>query len=128
MSDDMLRVTCLCAQWCGVCREYAAPFERAAADFAGRAAFLRLDIEDEADLLDPVEVENFPTLLIARGERVLFFGTITPQPATLARLVEGALAGELPTLAPMPEIDALAGRIIAAHSRTHEPLEKPHGL
>ena len=115
MDEDRLHVVCLCAQWCGVCREYAALFERAAADFAGRAEFLRLDIEDEADLLDPVEVENFPTVLLARGSRVLFFGTITPQPATLARLVEGALAGDLRPLANVPEIDALARRIIATH-------------
>jgi len=100
-----------------VCREYAALFEQVAADFAGRADFMRLDIEDEADLLDPIEVESFPTVLIARGDRVLFFGTITPQPATLARLVERALAGSLPAPADAPEIDALARRIGVAHGR-----------
>jgi thiol-disulfide isomerase/thioredoxin len=115
MGDDLLRVFCLCAQWCGVCREYAALFESVAADFAGRAEFSRLDIEDEADLLDPVEVENFPTVLLVRGDRVLFFGTITPQPSTLARLVEGALDGDLRPLDGAPEVDSLARRIIAAH-------------
>ena len=114
MDDERLRVVCLCAQWCGVCRDYAMLFERAARDYAGRADFVRLDIEDEAELLDPVEVENFPTVLLMRGARVLFYGTITPQPATLARLVERALAGELRPLAAVPEIDALAQRILAA--------------
>ena len=113
MDDDGLRVVCLCAQWCGVCREYDAAFAQAAAAFGGRAEFVRLDIEDEADLLDPVEIENFPTLLIARGAQVLFFGTITPQPQTLARLVQGALAGDLKPLADAPEIGALARRIAA---------------
>jgi thiol-disulfide isomerase/thioredoxin len=111
--DDVLRVVGLCAQWCGVCRDHAALFERASADFAGRAEFTRIDIEDEAALLDDVEVENFPTLLIARGDRVLFFGTITPHAQTLTRLVQGALAGELESQTDAPEIDALAQRVAA---------------
>ena len=108
--DEMLRVTCLCAAWCGVCRDYRAVLDEAAAGFAGQARFAWIDIEDDAELLDDVEVENFPTLLIARGERVLFFGTIMPQPGTLARLVEGALAGELPAPVSTPAVDALAAR------------------
>ena len=111
--DDVLRVLGLCAQWCGVCGDHAAVFEWAAVDFAGRAEFTRIDIEDEAALLDNVEVENFPTLLIARGDRVLFFGTITPHAQTLMRLVQGALAGELESQTDAPEIDALAQRVAA---------------
>jgi thiol-disulfide isomerase/thioredoxin len=114
MNNDVLRVVCLCAAWCGVCRDYAAPFDEAATAFAARAEFTRLDIEDEAELLGSVDVENFPTLLIARGAQVLFFGTVTPHVQTLTRLVQGALAGELRPLADAPEIDALALRLQAA--------------
>lgn len=114
MDDDLLRVVCLCAAWCGVCRDYAAPFEQAAIAFGAQAEFTRLDIEDEADLIGSVDVENFPTLLIARGAQVLFFGTVTPHAQTLTRLVQGALAGELRPLADAPEIDALARRLQAA--------------
>ena len=66
-----------------------------------------------AEPLDNVEVENFPTLLIARGDRVLFFGTVTPHAQTLTRLVQGALAGELESQTSAPEIDALARRVAA---------------
>ena len=110
----MLRVVCLCAEWCGVCRDYAAPFAETALAFEGRAEFTRLDIEDEAELLGPVDVENFPTLLIARGAQVLFFGTITPHAQTLTRLVQGALAGEFAMQGNSPEIDALAQRVQTA--------------
>ena len=61
-----------------------------------------IDIEDEAELVGAIDVENFPTLLIARGSEVLFFGTVTPHLSTLARLVQAAvegsthLGGELP--------------------------------
>lgn len=114
MDDETLRVLCLCAGWCGVCRDYRATFDDASAAFddsvGASAAFSWFDIEDDAALLDDVDVENFPTLLIARGDRTLFFGTITPQPATLARLVQGALDGELRTLVDAPEVDAFVRR------------------
>lgn len=109
--DDVLQVVCLCAEWCGVCRDYAAPFDEAAAGFGAQAEFARLDIEDEVELLGNVDVENFPTLLIARGPRALFFGTVTPHPQTLTRLVQSALAGGLKPLADAPDIDALAQRM-----------------
>lgn len=109
-NDDALRVLCLCAAWCGVCRDYRATFDAAAAAFGARAAFGWLDTEDDAALLDDVDVENFPTLLIARGDRTLFFGTITPQPATLARLVQRALDDELRPLGEATEVDAFLRR------------------
>src|SRR5580765_768306 len=101
-TNDALRVVCLCAGWCGVCNDYRATFDAAAAAFGARAGFSWVDIEDDAALLDDVDVENFPTLLIAQGDHTLFFGTITPQPATLARLVQRALDGALRPLAGAP--------------------------
>lgn len=99
MSDETLRVVCLCAAWCGACRDYRAVFDAAAADAGAAAAFTWVDIEDEAEFVGDVEVENFPTLLIARGARALFFGPITPQPGTLARFVQRALDGQLESVA-----------------------------
>ena len=111
-SPDRLLVACLCAQLCGTCRDHEAVFLKVQAQFdPAEARFVRIDIEDEADLLDGVEVENFPTLLVARGDAVLFFGTITPHEQTLLRLVQSALAGELPPPGAAPELAALARRI-----------------
>ena len=90
-----LLVACLCAAWCDSCRDYRATFDTLAARLAGGAAFAWVDIEDAADALGELEIENFPTLLIARGERTLFFGPVTPQPQTAERLVQSALAGRL---------------------------------
>lgn len=119
--DKVLRVVCLCAAWCGVCRDYAAPFDETALAFGAQAAFARLDIEDEAELLGDVDVENFPTLLIARGAHPLFFGTITPHAQTLARLVQSALAGELKPPADVPGLDALAQRLHTYFSERSAP-------
>lgn len=93
--DSPLLVACLCAQWCGTCRDYRAVVDALAAEIGAAAVFKWVDIEDEADALGDLDVENFPTLLVARGDAVLFFGTLTPHPPTLARLVQSALAGEL---------------------------------
>src|SRR5659263_77846 len=44
-------VVCLCAQWCGVCRDYRQRFTQVQAQFPA-VRFLWIDVEDEADLLD----------------------------------------------------------------------------
>lgn len=85
--DIPLLVACLCAQWCGTCRDYQPLFRQLEADFP-QARFVWVDVEDESELVDPVEVENFPTLMIARQGQPLFFGTITPHLETLRRLIQ----------------------------------------
>jgi thioredoxin 1 len=90
-----LLVAGLCARWCGTCRDYAPLFERQRARFAGRAQFAWVDVEDHDEVMGHIDVENFPTLMIARGDEVLFYGTVTPHEQTLVRLVESALNGDL---------------------------------
>ena len=80
-------VACLCAEWCGTCREYRPGFEAMAADFPN-TEFRWFDIEEEGDLLVDFDVENFPTLLIQRNDDVLFYGIMLPQHHHLRRLLE----------------------------------------
>lgn len=94
MARPRALVACLCAAWCGSCRDYRAVFDALAAQFAGQAEFVWVDIEDEADRLGDIDVENFPTLLIAMGDALHFAGPVTPHLGTAARLVRSALAGE----------------------------------
>ncbi|MDB5818114.1 MAG: thioredoxin family protein [Rhizobacter sp.] len=99
-------VLCLCAAWCGSCRDYRDTFDRAAAGHPADT-FVWIDIEDEADLVDDIDVENFPTLLIGQGDTVRFFGPVTPHAGTLERLLsslDGASAGGAPA-------DALLRRV-----------------
>jgi thioredoxin 1 len=95
-----LLVACLCAQWCGTCKDYAPLFEGLMADFPG-ATFRWIDIEDESDLVDPIEVENFPTLLIATGGQARFFGTLTPHIETLKRLIQSHAENAGPSRLPV---------------------------
>lgn len=91
VTDPRLFVACLCAQWCGTCNDYAPLFKQLQQDYP-QACFLWVDIEDEADLVDPVEVENFPTILIATHTKARFFGTVTPHIETLRRLIDSHAA------------------------------------
>ncbi len=93
-----LLVACLCAQWCNTCNDYRAPFEQLQTEFPA-LKFVWVDIEDEADLVEPIEVENFPTLLLARQSEALFFGTVTPHLETLKRLIQSHLAPDTRPLA-----------------------------
>lgn len=83
-------VICLCAEWCGVCREWRGIFNEAAAAHPD-LHFAWIDIEDEAEAMGDVDVETFPTLLIARGKVPRFFGPVQPSLAQLSRLL-GSLA------------------------------------
>ena len=72
-------VACLCAAWCVACREYGATFAALAAQFGADADFAWIDIEDDADALGDLDIENFPTLLIADAAGARFFGPVMPQ-------------------------------------------------
>jgi thioredoxin 1 len=82
----MLWVVCLCAEWCGVCREYRPLFEQVArANPAFRFAWV--DIEDYAYIADDFDVETFPTVLIAGADGTRFVGPLLPHAETLNRLL-----------------------------------------
>ena len=97
-------VACLCAEWCGSCREYRAAFDAFPERYGERADFTWIDVEDESDALGDPDIENFPTLLIAQGDALRFLGVLTPQPETLERMLRAAEARNLPP--PVHELDA----------------------
>jgi thiol-disulfide isomerase/thioredoxin len=108
-SAPSLLVACLCAQWCGTCTEYQPLFTQLQADFPG-ARFVWVDVEDEADLVDPIEVENFPTVLISQAGQPRFFGTVTPHLETLRRLIQSSSAADARPLQ-APDVAALTQRL-----------------
>ena len=109
-SPPRLLVACLCAQWCGTCRGYRPLFDQLQTEFAG-AQFVWIDIEDAADLVDPVEVDDFPTLLVVADGQARFFGTLTPHIDTLRRILQTQLSAErAPSVD--PQAQALAQRVL----------------
>ena len=79
-------VVCLCAEWCGACREYRPLFaavERAHPELR----FAWVDIEDHAELADDFDVETFPTILVAGADGTRFIGPLLPHAETLSRML-----------------------------------------
>jgi thioredoxin 1 len=119
MTEPSILVACLCAEWCGVCREYRSVFDQVRQRIPS-VRFVWVDVEDQSDLVDPVEVDDFPTLLIAADAEVRFFGPMIPRVDRLERMVRGQIgsgpiqghsnSGEDFT----PDVQALLGRLRAS--------------
>lgn len=90
MSSTELDVVCLCAQWCGTCRDYQETFSQLQAAMPGHR-YRWIDIEDEADAIGDVDVETFPTLMVAHQGVVLFAGPVLPRLGDATRLLEAQL-------------------------------------
>ena len=101
----------LCADWCGVCTQWRAVFDAAAASHP-RDRFAWVDIEDQDDLVGDIDIETFPTLLVGAGDRVLFFGPILPSPDLLTRLL-ASLDGSAPP-SDDQQATALMQRLVSA--------------
>jgi thioredoxin-like negative regulator of GroEL len=91
VTDGRWIVACLCAAWCGTCTSYRAAFDGLAARHPDKT-FVWIDVEDEADVVGDLDVENFPTLLVQHGDAVAFFGTMLPDPHVADRLIQAQAA------------------------------------
>lgn len=85
-------VVSLCAAWCDTCSSFQHGFE-ALATSRPDATFLWLDIEDDAELVGDIDVENFPTIVVFHRGRPVHFGTSLPQAPIVARLLLSLDAG-----------------------------------
>lgn len=84
---EQTSVTCLCASWCHVCNDFRAIFD-ATAGWNDQQIFLWIDIEDESGLIDDLDIESFPVLMIEDANGVKFFGPIEPNSSTIRMLVD----------------------------------------
>lgn len=80
-------VACLCAAWCDTCHSYRAGFDLLRLSHPDKC-FAWIDIEDHANLIEDLDIENFPTILIQYEEKVLFLGTMLPDSNLVKRLLQ----------------------------------------
>jgi thioredoxin 1 len=92
-------VICLCAEWCGVCREWRDAFEQLAAAHPD-LRFAWIDVEDEAQAMGDVDIETFPTMLVAQGDSPRFFGPVQPSAGQMGRLLTSLMDGPAPAQEP----------------------------
>jgi thioredoxin 1 len=86
LEQDLWVIACLCAEWCDTCRSYRPGFHQLAERHPDKR-FVWIDIENQADFIGDIDVENFPTLLIQRRDTVAFFGTVLPDAGLADRLI-----------------------------------------
>lgn len=103
-------VACLCAQWCGVCREWL-PLFTTQARAHPHMRFAWVDVEDEDDAMGDVDIETFPTLLVARGDQVLFLGPIPPSATQFTRMLATLQAQPQPSPGLAAHANALLQRL-----------------
>ena len=107
-------VVCLCAAWCRACEDYRSIFASASDLMAPRyleSHFVWFDVEDHADVMGDLEIENFPSVLIADVAGIRFLGPITPQLGTLVRLVEAMHDSAAPIAPHLPETRMILNRL-----------------
>ena len=90
-----LLVACFCAAWCRTCDDYVRVLDALKVQYAGQVDFAWIDIENQSDVLDNIDVENFPTLLMSDAQHVYFWGTVLPHTATASRLIDRVLSGDI---------------------------------
>jgi thiol-disulfide isomerase/thioredoxin len=84
-ADDATRwVICLCAEWCHVCRSWRETFDAAAREHPD-LRFAWVDVEDEDEAMGDVDIQTFPTLLLAQGDHAVFMAPVVPMAAHLSR-------------------------------------------
>lgn len=102
--QNAILVACLCADWCGTCREYLPKFQ-ALAERLPTHVFLWLDVEDHAELIGDDDIEDFPTLLVQDATGIRFYGTMLPHIGHLEKLL--ATLADTPAAAPLAGPDLL---------------------
>lgn len=122
-----MHLACLCAAWCRTCDAYADTLRAVVDELAAEGIALAvswIDIEDEADLVGDLDVETFPTLVVADARAVRFAGPVTPERATLQRLLRSLVADSLaggPARPVAAEVAAFAQRLQQRAARAPVP-------
>lgn len=90
-----LDVICLCAQWCGTCRDYMPAFEALAkSKLDWRTHWV--DIENHEASMSEVDITTFPMVLIVNAAGSLCFaGPLAPQLSILERMCQAAQRGSI---------------------------------
>jgi thioredoxin 1 len=107
MSDESqtLDVFCLCAEWCGVCRTLRPELE--ALRLEGFRIYW-IDIEEHADALDAIEIDTFPTVIVANGSgTICFAGVMEPHIVHFEKLLRSLAKQGLSPSSTSTEITAL---------------------
>jgi len=66
-SSELPVVVDFWAAWCGPCRAMAPMFEQAAGELAGKARFVKVNVDEQQALAQRYGIRAIPTLVLFRG-------------------------------------------------------------
>jgi thioredoxin len=84
---------CFWAPWCGHCKAFAPAFEKVAADMKGKAAFAKVNCDDQASIVAECSIMGTPTVIIYRDGVEIDRHTGGESAQSLSARIEGYLAG-----------------------------------
>jgi len=58
------------ADWCGPCKMFAPVFEEAVAEYAGRASFAKVNVDENKDLSVENKIMGIPTLIFYKDGEI----------------------------------------------------------
>ncbi len=76
------------APWCGPCRAMAPMFEQAASELAGKARFVKVNVDEQQALAQRHGIRAIPTLVLFRGGAEVKRHSGALDAGTLARWVQ----------------------------------------
>ncbi|MCC7006288.1 MAG: thioredoxin family protein [Ottowia sp.] len=89
-----MKLILFCAEWCGSCREFKTHFNALKIDGLSKHW---LDIEDNAELVDEIEIDNLPTIFAVSADGLSFyFGEIPPNKVFLEKILSDIRFNKIP--------------------------------
>ncbi len=88
LPSDTYLIVCYCAEWCRTCEAFKTAFATLSSEYNEQYAFVYIDVEDHYEMLGDEDIDNFPTILIQRGETNHYFGEILPYASHLKQLID----------------------------------------
>jgi thioredoxin len=79
------------AEWCGPCKAIGPSVEQLAAEYAGRAKVVKVDVDREGELATRYGVMSIPALLVFKGGKVVDSMVGAAPKAQIAALIDRAL-------------------------------------
>ncbi|MDR2016883.1 MAG: thioredoxin family protein [Burkholderiales bacterium] len=108
--ENALLVICLCAEWCAVCRDFK-PEYSALAQQHPKTLFAYIDIEDDEALIGALELDDFPTLVVFRGDALVHFGIVKAKRSNIVQLLQKLNASPPQPLSPPPTLQTLCAAV-----------------